>query len=32
MQTLLMTCLAVWAITALFVTGLCVAAKRGDAV
>jgi hypothetical protein len=30
MQTLLLTSLALWAITALLVTGLCAAAKRGD--
>lgn len=32
MQTLLMTGLALWAMTALLVAGLCAAAKRGDAL
>jgi hypothetical protein len=32
MQTMLMTGLALWAITALLVTGLCAAAKRGDLI
>jgi hypothetical protein len=32
MQTMLLTGLAVWAITALVVAALCAAAKRGDAI
>lgn len=30
MNTLLLTAVAVWAIAALLVTGLCLAARRGD--